>query len=77
MGHDFRPEYRQLKKLREAFPERPIGVYGERQKQVRHDIVQQLKLHDPLKSVTSFHRQNLRYLVKECNGPLQDECCWQ
>lgn len=73
-GHDFRPEYRQLKKLREAFPERPIAAFtASATKQVRHDIVQQLKLHDPLKSVTSFHRQNLRYLVKECNGPLQDE----
>ncbi len=72
-GHDFRPEYRQLKKLREAFPDRPIAAFtASATKQVRHDIVQQLKLHNALKSVTSFHRQNLRYLVKECNGELQD-----
>ncbi len=73
-GHDFRPEYRQLKKLREAFPDRPIAAFtASATKQVRHDIVQQLKLHNALKSVTSFHRQNLRYVVKECNGDLQDE----
>ena len=73
-GHDFRPEYRQLKKLREQFPERPIAAFtASATKQVRHDIVQQLKLHNALKSVTSFHRQNLRYLVKEANGELQDE----
>jgi ATP-dependent DNA helicase RecQ len=73
-GHDFRPEYRQLRKLREAFPDRPIAAFtASATKQVRHDIVQQLKLHNALKSVTSFHRQNLRYLVKACNGPLQDE----
>jgi ATP-dependent DNA helicase RecQ len=73
-GHDFRPEYRQLKKLRELFPDRPIAAFtASATKQVRHDIVQQLKLHNALKSVTSFHRQNLRYIVKECNGNLQDE----
>ncbi len=53
-GHDFRPEYRQLKKLREAFPDRPIAAFtASATKQVRHDIVQQLKLHNALKSVTS------------------------
>jgi ATP-dependent DNA helicase RecQ len=73
-GHDFRPEYRQLKKLREQFPDRPIAAFtASATKQVRHDIVQQLKLHNALKSVTSFYRQNLRYLVKECDGDLQDE----
>jgi ATP-dependent DNA helicase RecQ len=73
-GHDFRPEYRQLKKLRELFPDRPIAAFtASATKQVRHDIVEQLKLRNPLKSVTSFHRQNLRYIVKECNGALQDE----
>ena len=73
-GHDFRPEYRQLKKLRELFPDRPIAAFtASATRQVRHDIVQQLKLHNAFKSVTSFHRHNLRYIVKECNGDLQDE----
>ncbi len=73
-GHDFRPEYRQLKKLRELFPERPIAAFtASATQQVRHDIVQQLKLHNAFKSVTSFHRQNLRYIVKESNGSLQEE----
>src|SRR5271166_1737402 len=75
-GHDFRPEYRQLKKLRELFPDRPIAAFtASATRQVRHDIVEQLKLHNALKSVTSFYRQNLRYIVKECNGNQQDE--WQ
>ncbi len=73
-GHDFRPEYRQLKKLRELFPDRPIAAFtASATRQVRHDIVEQLKLHNAFKSVTSFYRQNLRYIVKECNGNLQDE----
>ncbi|HEX3375422.1 MAG TPA: RecQ family ATP-dependent DNA helicase, partial [Candidatus Acidoferrales bacterium] len=73
-GHDFRPEYRQLSKLRTIFPELPIAAFtASATQQVRHDIVQQLRLNDPFKSVSSFRRENLRYLVKECPGDLQDE----
>jgi ATP-dependent DNA helicase RecQ len=73
-GHDFRPEYRQLGKLRTLFPERPIAAFtASATRQVRHDIVQQLKLRDPLKSVTSFRRENLRYIIKEAKGSRQDE----
>jgi ATP-dependent DNA helicase RecQ len=74
-GHDFRPEYRQLSKLRAMFPEQPIAAFtASATQQVRHDIVEQLRLKDPLKSVSSFRRENLRYFVKECKGPMQDEC---
>ena len=72
-GHDFRPEYRQLKKLRELFPQLPIAAFtASATQRVRHDIVSQLKLREPLKFVSSFHRENLRYLVKQCDGDLQD-----
>ena len=74
-GHDFRPEYRQLNKLRAMFPEQPIAAFtASATQQVRHDIVEQLRLKDPLKSVSSFRRENLRYFVKECKGGMQDEC---
>jgi ATP-dependent DNA helicase RecQ len=73
-GHDFRPEYRQLSKLREMFPQQAIAAFtASATQQVRHDIVQQLRLKDPLKSVSSFRRENLRYFVKETKGVLQDE----
>jgi ATP-dependent DNA helicase RecQ len=73
-GHDFRPEYRQLSKLRELFPSRPIAAFtASATQQVRHDIVEQLRLRDALKSVSSFRRENLRYVVKEAKGALQDE----
>lgn len=73
-GHDFRPEYRQLSKLREMFPAQAIAAFtASATQQVRHDIVQQLRLKDPLKSVSSFRRENLRYFVKETKGVLQDE----
>jgi ATP-dependent DNA helicase RecQ len=73
-GHDFRPEYRQLSKLRAMFPEQAIAAFtASATQQVRHDIVQQLRLKDPLKSVSSFRRENLRYFVTECKGRMQDE----
>ena len=73
-GHDFRPEYRQLSKLRAMFPQQPFAAFtASATQQVRHDIVEQLRLRDPLKSVSSFRRENLRYTVKETIGALQDE----
>ncbi|HKI12197.1 MAG TPA: RecQ family ATP-dependent DNA helicase [Candidatus Acidoferrum sp.] len=74
-GHDFRPEYRQLSQLRTLFPDRPIaGFTASATQQVRHDIVEQLGLRDPLKSVSSFRRENLRYVVQQCKGGMQDDC---
>lgn len=74
-GHDFRPEYRQLSKLRELFPQQAIAAFtASATQQVRHDIVEQLRLKDPLKSVSSFRRENLRYFVQQCDGCMQDDC---
>jgi len=74
-GHDFRPEYRQLGKLRDIFPDHPIAAFtASATRQVRHDIVEQLHLRDPLKSVSSFRRENLRYFVRQCTGNMQDAC---
>jgi ATP-dependent DNA helicase RecQ len=72
-GHDFRPEYRQLSKLRTLFPNQPIAAFtASATQRVRHDIVDQLHLRNPIKSVSSFHRENLRYVIKECRGQTQD-----
>src|SRR5271166_5815746 len=74
-GHDFRPEYSQLSKLRSLFPAQAIAAFtASATQQVRHDIVEQLRLKDPLRSVSSFRRENLRYFVKECKGGMQDAC---
>src|SRR5438876_4862285 len=68
-GHEFRPEYRQLSRLRAHFPDRPIAAFtASATRRVRHDILHQLQLRDPHKYIASFHRSNLRYLVKECKG---------
>ena len=71
-GHEFRPEYRQLSSLRVHFPDRPIAAFtASATRRVRHDILNQLQLRDPAKYIASFHRANLRYLVKECEGQSQ------
>lgn len=73
-GHEFRPEYRQLKNLRARFPECPIAAFtASATRQVRHDILEQLALRHPDKYIASFHRPNLRYLVRECDSSNQME----
>jgi ATP-dependent DNA helicase RecQ len=73
-GHEFRPEYRQLNKLRSKFPDRPIAAFtASATRHVRHDILAQLQLRSPHKYIASFYRPNLRYLVRECEGLEQME----
>ena len=73
-GHEFRPDYRQMSALRKNFPERPIAAFtASATQQVRHDIMNQLALRQPDRYIASFHRPNLRYLVRECNGTEQPE----
>jgi len=73
-GHDFRPEYRQLSRLRAMFPDQPIAAFTASATQhVRHDIVEQLQLRNPLKHIASFQRSNLRYVVKQTDSRTQKE----
>jgi ATP-dependent DNA helicase RecQ len=73
-GHEFRPEYRQLSRLRGKFPDRPIAAFtASATRHVRHDILAQLQLRNPDKYIASFYRPNLRYLVRECEGLEQME----
>jgi ATP-dependent DNA helicase RecQ len=68
-GHEFRPEYRQLSRLRGKFPDRPIAAFtASATRHVRHDILTQLELRNADKYIASFHRPNLRYLVRECDS---------
>jgi ATP-dependent DNA helicase RecQ len=73
-GHEFRPEYRQLSRLRTAFPDRPIAAFtASATRRVRHDILHQLQLRDPHKYIASFHRPNLRYVVEGCDAYTQPQ----
>jgi ATP-dependent DNA helicase RecQ len=68
-GHDFRPEYRQLRTLREKFPDVPVmALTATATERVRADIVQQLHLKNPACYVASFNRPNLTYRVAAKSG---------
>jgi ATP-dependent DNA helicase RecQ len=63
-GHDFRPDYRNLKSLRHKFPNVPIiALTATATEKVRADIVNQLALPSPHIFTSSFNRQNLSYEV--------------
>jgi ATP-dependent DNA helicase RecQ len=71
-GHDFRPEYRQLSRLRAALPEVPMmALTATATGRVREDIVRQLGLRDPEVFVASFNRPNLTYRVLPKDEPLK------
>ena len=63
-GHDFRQEYRQLAILKQRFPGASVQAYtATATPRVQRDIVEQLRLHDPIVLVGSFDRPNLIYRV--------------
>ncbi len=71
-GHDFRPEYRQIARLRDALPEVPVmALTATATERVRTDIIAHLKLHDPAVFVASFNRPNLTYRVVPKDQPLK------
>jgi len=71
-GHDFRPEYRELKKLRTHFPDVPMmALTATATERVRADIVKQLKLREPRCYVASFNRPNLAYRVVPKAAPYE------
>ena len=68
-GHDFRPEYRQLKQMRQYFPNVPIiALTATATTRVREDIINELALIDCHRYLASFNRENLVYYVR----PKQD-----
>jgi ATP-dependent DNA helicase RecQ len=69
-GHDFRPEYRELKKLRKHLPDVPImALTATATDRVRGDILKELRLCDPRCYVASFNRPNLTYRVVPKTAP--------
>ncbi len=63
-GHEFRPDYRNLRQLREDFPAVPvIALTATATKRVREDIVAQLGLQQGSIFLSSFNRENLRYAL--------------
>jgi len=63
-GHDFRPDYRNLKLFKSQFPEVPIiALTATATPKVQEDIVRQLSLNNSKPFVSSFDRENLMMIV--------------
>jgi len=70
-GHDFRPEYVQLGRLRGLFPGVPvIACTATADPQTRDDVRARLSLSDAPCYVTGFDRPNIRYTVVDKREPL-------
>lgn len=74
-GHDFRPEYRGLAVLKDAFPGVAIHAYtATATEHVQRDIVEQLGLVEPQLLVGSFDRPNLVYRVRRASNRFAQVC---
>jgi ATP-dependent DNA helicase RecQ len=72
-GHDFRPEYRDLKRLRALFPEVPLGAFtATATSRVQADIKTQLMLQKAASFRGSFNRPNLFYEVRPKRGAFEE-----
>ena len=68
-GHEFRPDYRNLRQLRDDFPATPvIALTATATQRVRDDIIAQLGLQQGRVFLSSFDRSNLSYWVWPRDG---------
>lgn len=64
-GHEFRPDYRQLKRIRASFPQIPImALTATATAHVQEDIIHQLGLINPLTVRSGFDRPEIFYRVE-------------
>jgi ATP-dependent DNA helicase RecQ len=77
-GHDFRPEYRQLKVLAERFPSVPrIALTATADERTREEIIAELGLENAQRFVASFDRPNIRYTIAETGSMGARDKLWR
>jgi ATP-dependent DNA helicase RecQ len=77
-GHDFRPEYRQLRVLAERFPAVPrIALTATADARTREEIASELSLGNARRFVSSFDRPNIRYTIAEMGSMGSRERLWR
>ena len=64
-GHDFREEYRNLAMIKHTFAGAPVHAFtATATAEVRRDILEQLRLQDPISHIGPVDRPNLTYRVR-------------
>jgi ATP-dependent DNA helicase RecQ len=71
-GHDFRPDYRLLRPLMDAFPDVPrLALTATADRHTRADILEQLGIPTEGLIVAGFDRPNIRYTITPRDNPLR------
>lgn len=77
-GHDFRPEYRQLRALAERFPQVPrIALTATADARTRAEILAELSLENARQFIASFDRPNIQYRITQLDGKSALEALWR
>jgi len=68
-GHDFRPDYLKIGRLRQEFTNPPcLALTATATARVQADVCRRLSLHDPFRLVAGFRRKNLAFSVHRCQS---------
>lgn len=75
-GHDFRPDYKELKYFKRTYPHVPMmALTATASEQVRLDVIHNLELKDPVFLKQSFNRTNLFYgVVRKTKQTIAEIC---
>ncbi|GAM24623.1 hypothetical protein SAMD00019534_077980 [Acytostelium subglobosum LB1] len=73
-GHDFRPNYKELKLLKTEFPSLPIlALTATATERVKKDVIFNLHMKNPITFKQSFNRPNLQYAVVKKSKKIVDD----
>ncbi len=71
-GHDFRPDYRMLRGLMDAFPQVPrLALTATADRQTRGDVMAQLGIPEDGLVLAGFDRPNIRYAIRHRDNPVR------